>query len=364
MTDMPAPYAHWHLNETSGTTISDVSGNARNGTLQLNAAWNSGGKLNYCLYVPFANFGNICSFERTDSFSIEAWVKYTGTEAPGSMICRQSNTVFNGWAIRNMSGKIEIMLINTFGSNQIRKRTQSTFNDGNWHHLVITYNGSSLASGVLIYLDNALQTCDVVTDALSASIIANADLMWGTRGLLTNYGIGWTGYIDECVIYTTVLSTDQITARYNAGSGTEDIHHDIAISDTLGLVESFSGSVGMIQSDSLGITEELGGNVGMTVSDSLHIEENIVITLLKKFFGKAKRWIKPEEKEFTKIVSIIGTPYRNLEQLIDIIGVPTQEFSVSTLVTGSPFIQRIVETKILRKKSIEEILKLILEEDE
>jgi len=78
------PYAWYHLNESSGSLASDSSGNGRNGTLMNmeDIDWVAG-KLNNCLVFDgvneYVSCGDIADFERTDTFSLEAWVKTTNT---------------------------------------------------------------------------------------------------------------------------------------------------------------------------------------------------------------------------------------------------------------------------------------------
>src|SRR4030042_5406001 len=74
-------YACWHMNEVSGVTAADSSGNNRNGTLVNDPAWATG-KLNNCLQLAatkYVNCGNIMDFERTVPFSVECWIKITSS---------------------------------------------------------------------------------------------------------------------------------------------------------------------------------------------------------------------------------------------------------------------------------------------
>lgn len=218
-------YAHWKLNENSGTIASDSSAHSRHGTLHNmeDADWLAG-KLNNCLRFEgvdeYVDCGNIASFERTDSFSIEFWMKSTQLGDFRHLISRFAvNTA--GWIVRLQSGKIEVCLSYIWStSHLIRKKTiVNTYNDGNWHHVVVTYNGSSLASGLLIYVDGSNQACTVVNDLLDGSMIINTNLNLGARN---NGSLVYTGYLDEVVIYSYKISDPYILYRYNSGIGRED----------------------------------------------------------------------------------------------------------------------------------------------
>ena len=88
MTDFnvcPVRYAEWHLNRSSGTSVPDTSGNARNGTAVNSPTWGAG-KLNNCLTFvgassQYVNFGDIANFERTTSWSTEFWIKTSTANA-------------------------------------------------------------------------------------------------------------------------------------------------------------------------------------------------------------------------------------------------------------------------------------------
>jgi hypothetical protein len=142
--------------------------------------------------------------------------------------------------------------------------------------------------------------------------------------------------------------------------------HNLAIPDVLQLTESHGGQIGFKASDTFQLTESQSGSVGMAISDGLHIVESIhtfLKELAKKILGHAKRFIAPKEIKFDLNVSIVGVPFGVLERTIGISGIPEQEVSTSISIRGSPFIRQLIEAKILRRKSIEKILEMILEDE-
>lgn len=78
----------------------------------------------------------------------------------------------------------------------------STANDGNWHHIVGTYNGSTLR----IYFDGVLES--TATGTLN-TIIANLDF--------NRYQM--SDSIDEVGFWFRVLTLSEITELYNSGAG-------------------------------------------------------------------------------------------------------------------------------------------------
>lgn len=218
-------YAHYHLNESSGTNVADSSGNGRNGTAQNieDGDWVAG-KLNNALLLDgvneYVDCHDIANFERTQAFTIEAWIK-TGAVAGTIVSRRQGAATYKGWIVNNVNGKIGFGLANSnVTSNRLLVRTiVATFNDNAWHHVVVTYDGSSLASGVTIYVDGSSQSLETVFDALTASITNIASCNLGAYNDGTDF---FNGTLDEIVIYDKELTQAEVTLRYNSGAGRED----------------------------------------------------------------------------------------------------------------------------------------------
>lgn len=165
----------------------------------------------------FVNFGDINNFERTDTFSPSFWFKTT-TSSTEMIITRQANDgVFPGWNIFIEAGKLKFTLINnTATSNRIFKETTGTFNDNNWHNAVLTYSGTSAASGLLMYVDGAEVTTNTLTDALSGSILA-AGVNFQVSGR-DGANVVFVGSVDEVAIYDKVLTAVEVSDIYNSGN--------------------------------------------------------------------------------------------------------------------------------------------------
>ncbi len=223
--DLTNVYARWHLNESSGTNVPDSSGNGRDGTCvnMEDADWVAG-KLNNCLSFDgvngYVNCGNIGDFERTDSFSIECWFKTSGS-AQVLLSKMQGASPWRGWAVETYStGKIVVYLINIFGSNAIYVKTDlGGWNDNAWHHCVVTYDGSSSANGVKIYIDDALEAHTAEVNNLTDSIRnINPCCIASRNGTLLYFA----GDVDEVIIYDKELIQSEVTFRYNSGVGREN----------------------------------------------------------------------------------------------------------------------------------------------
>lgn len=218
-----------HLNASSGSAVTDSSSNSTDGTTSNmdDSNWVAG-HLNNALTFDGVNesvgFGNILSFERTDPFSLECWYKGTYAGGFGSLICKQDlgaapRTGYS-MALTNSGADITFLLINTVvgAGNRIQiSTTTASMNDDAWHQVIVTYDGSSSASGCNIWIDGIDTAFNTIYDNLSATIVTTNQLEFGMRNN-NNY---LSGTLDECAVYSVALTSDQVAFRYNAGTGTE-----------------------------------------------------------------------------------------------------------------------------------------------
>jgi hypothetical protein len=213
-------YADWHLNETSGTNVSDASGNGRVGTTVNSPTWVAGKLVNCLSFVSgssqYVNCGAIASFERTQACSYEFWCNYTASN--GAFINKWDTVSLRGFEVATNSGTISFLLLSTVSpANYLYMQTNAPFNDGNWHHVVVTYSGNSSSTGVLIYVDGASKALTVVGDTLSGTILNSYNFLLGSVGNKPYL----TGKLDEVVVYDRVLTLTEVTGRYNSGVGTQ-----------------------------------------------------------------------------------------------------------------------------------------------
>ena len=202
----------------SGTTWTDLSGNAYNGTLTNGPTFSSsnGGSINFDGTNDYDTHGNVLAFERTDPFSISAWFKVDSLSAGRPILSTQQATILRGCLCQvNTSGSLRFAIISTLNTNEIRIETDiSIINTGQWYNLVATYDGSSDVSGMQQYVNGAIQSKNIITNNLTSTTATTASLIIGART------VGTAGYYDGLIsivnIYNRELSQDEITQNYNA----------------------------------------------------------------------------------------------------------------------------------------------------
>lgn len=202
-----------------GDSIADSSANSRTGTLSTSDALKKrrGGRLGYSAYFDgvddYVDFGNILAFERTDSFSYGTWFKTSaGVQVLLSRFATPGSS--SGWEISQLGdGKIRTQIMSDYeGGNHITIDTDLSFNDGYWHQVIVTYAGTSLASGVIIYVDGVPADTTTSVDNLSGSIVNPATTF--RVGDRATGGAPFIGWLDEVSVWSRVLSATQIAAIY------------------------------------------------------------------------------------------------------------------------------------------------------
>jgi hypothetical protein len=153
--------------------------------------------------VPTTNFSEECWF-RTDSFVGGALMGFAAPSAG-------QGSTNDKMVYLNSSGAI---VYGVYTGTLVTVSTPSSYNDGNWHHLVVT---QSSTAGATIYVDGAAV-------ASSSSITAGQAIAeywrWGGQSLTywPNRPASdfFVGTLDEVALYPTALSATQVQLHYYA----------------------------------------------------------------------------------------------------------------------------------------------------
>ena len=228
LTDTPSLYggvAYYKLDESSGNASDSIGSNTltNNGTTVYAA-----GKINNGITLNgssqyMSSTSSTFNFERTNPFTISAWVKTTQSATTNEYTIYGKLDVVGGYRGIELvqyynTTKFGVNFRSTFPTNQISLYGSTTINDGNFHLVTVTYSGSSTAAGILLYVDGNLETKTVLADTLSATILNATQMEVGRRSNASQY---WNGQIDEMGIWNRALSSTEVIALYNSGNGSQ-----------------------------------------------------------------------------------------------------------------------------------------------
>lgn len=156
-------------------------------------------------------------FEYNSPFTLAGWTHTTNTSEDTIISKMASSDSYRGWSLRTAAGRIRFYLINTWSSKTIDVISTSTTNvitDGYSHHVAVTYDGSTNAAGVTLYIDG-----DAVSKTTSIDNLGN-DTTVNTIDIniaRDDYGNYFDGYLAHVAVWNKELSSGEIDAVYNSG---------------------------------------------------------------------------------------------------------------------------------------------------
>lgn len=170
--------------------------------------------------------------DNTQSFSLEAWVKTTNSTSQQEIMSKMANSSpYQGWEVGTNGGQPYFYLINSWETNDLYVSANQSVSDGNWHHLVVTYDGSSKAAGVTFYVDGQPVPTSLHDDTLSGTTKSPAEMTIGSRA---DNGFFFNGNLADAAVYPNALTAGQVAVHYLAAKtapGQTSSTHTITVDD-------------------------------------------------------------------------------------------------------------------------------------
>jgi hypothetical protein len=199
-------YVHYPLKGGKGAKIEDASGLGRSALFKggRGALWTATA-MRFDGTGGVVDAGGLGDFEKDRGFSYGCWVKPETTT--GCLISRMDDqSAYRGWDLFLTEGHFEVHLVNLWPQDALKVRTTRTFPAGVWHHVFVTYDGSSKASGMTIFVDGRAEALTVESDRLQGSIRTSVSLKLGRRHVTGPF----TGYMTDVRIYDRHLHGEEI----------------------------------------------------------------------------------------------------------------------------------------------------------
>lgn len=220
----PAAIGHWKLNETSGTTASDSSGNGYNGTLynmtttgqddNNDSGWTNdqkkfgNGALTCDGTNDFLSLGNISDVKNLDHGTVSAWVK---SDSQGVVMSsgHSSNSSQTPYFMLTNYG----FYSNYYGGAQNKISNYSAL-DNKWH--LLTWTSDSVTQK--FYIDGVEQSLNIEAGSNDGSWFddySTNTISFCVLDRLSDYG--WmNGIMDDIRLYNYAISADEVVSLYNA----------------------------------------------------------------------------------------------------------------------------------------------------
>ena len=180
--------AHVPLNEGAGDEVRNLCEAPPKFKAIGQVAWIPEGKLGPAPVLKLGatfDLGGLGDFEKDESFSYGGWIKAGRNGVFGGVIARMDEqNGYRGWDLWQNDRSLAVHIIDAWPENAIKVVTADAVLDpGAWQHVFVTYDGSSKASGVKIYVDGEEKKLRVNRNSLAedASIRTKTPLRIGQR---------------------------------------------------------------------------------------------------------------------------------------------------------------------------------------
>ena len=163
----------------------------------------------------FVDCGDVAVFDGSSVGSISAWFKIGVGSGGGSLISKYSSSLGLQILFKVQSSNIEVLSTNL----NYRSSGTVTWADGNWHHVVMSYDSSrTFKERIQVYIDGSKVNNAGFNGPLTLPT-STADFYIGAR---SDVSFGkFTGSIDELALFNTALTQSDVTAIYGSGVPTD-----------------------------------------------------------------------------------------------------------------------------------------------
>jgi mono/diheme cytochrome c family protein len=121
-------------------------------------------------------------FERDQAFTAALWVKLSAEDKTGSIIARMDeDEAYRGWDVWLEDGRPGIHIVSKWPEDALKVLSRQGIEPGKWTHVAVSYDGSSKAEGVSIFIDGRAQEVTRPNDKLANSIKSKAPFKIGQR---------------------------------------------------------------------------------------------------------------------------------------------------------------------------------------
>jgi hypothetical protein len=167
-------------------------------------------------------FPGVGHFTAADPFSFAFWVK-PAKHAPRAVVLHHSKAPVDagsrGYEILLEDGHIALGLHHMWPGNSLKVRTTKPIPASEWTHLVVTYDGSSRASGIAVYVNGDRVETDTIRDVLTKDITYGG----GEPNLALGFRFRDNGFkggaIDELRVYDRALTPPEAAQLAGKAAG-------------------------------------------------------------------------------------------------------------------------------------------------
>ncbi|MCY2965646.1 MAG: DUF1553 domain-containing protein [Planctomycetota bacterium] len=200
--------AQFSFEEGEGTTTANLVALNDRSEIQGVAKWTDG-KVGRALEFDgqtHVTSGGVGAFERNQSFTLAAWILPTANEGLTVVSKMDEGAGHRGYDLIFENGRLAVHLIHNWPDNGLKVQTKKPMSINAWHHVAATYDGSSTAAGVKLYVDGQPAEVEATADKLTETVLTEQPFRIGVR----TSGVRFKGKIDEVQVYSASLAPEAI----------------------------------------------------------------------------------------------------------------------------------------------------------
>lgn len=205
-----APVGEWKLDEHTGTSTYDTSGNANTGSFSSTPLWvpgKNGSALKFDGTDDYVNLGSSSTFALS-SFTVSAWVKKNTSNTIDAIVWHGNDSVNTSYRLLTLSDGTPQFTAGNSGSNPYSVIGSTALTNNIWYHLSMTFDGSTLKG----YVNGMLVGSDSIGSYATGSVETNIG-----RHPNVSFPYYLDGTVDQVRIYDFAQTQAQVVWDYNRG---------------------------------------------------------------------------------------------------------------------------------------------------
>lgn len=168
--------------------------------------------------------GDVGDYDRTDAFTLDFWIRFDAVYEVATVLNHNQHIRFasNGYTLEVENNQLRFDLVHT-PDNKLSVISEQAVAPGAWNHVTVTYDGSSKAAGIKLYLNAEPLALRVLGDNLTQTIVTTPlafidDTLYGL-----GFGKRWQQYtlpgsaLDEVRVFNRDLSALEISWLHTKG---------------------------------------------------------------------------------------------------------------------------------------------------
>ena len=207
----------WRLNEGTGTSAADSSGNSNTGTLVGSPTWSTPGKigpygLSLTTNAMSVDIPASASINALQTITIAAWINVTTTTGTGQRIFEKEpggfEFLFGTGSTLRFVAELWTVLVGDW-------KSVGTLTANVWTHVAVTYTYSDVGNVPIFYINGVATTHTTTQQSVGTLAGETAPLVLGNR----NADRTLSGVLDDARLYNRVLTATDIATLYRYRSG-------------------------------------------------------------------------------------------------------------------------------------------------